>query len=504
MSELMKIKSVLTAKLLFAVFIVSTIVTLATTILQLVYNYRNDVHFLNAQLQQVEKSNSSSLAKSLWEMNEESLRIHAEGILKMPGISYLKVFEKDKLYYQGGTEPEEESPNLVIPLVYTDQYKTENIGSIIVYADIEYAISRIRAMILEIFLTQLLRVLAVSTLIFYVIQRIITKPVLKIIEHLNAINLDSDIGNLKIREGSLIFDRVPDELDEMVSVVNNLTMKLRESYQQLSDFNRNLELKILGRTQELIKAQEILTQQQSVLATTSKLSALGEMAGGLAHEINNPLAIISLKCQQLSRLIAAGAFKPQEFLSHVNVVRATVERTSKIIRSLRVFARDGSEDPMSSVFVNEIVDSTLSFCQEKLKNSGVNLIFDSEASKEIKIECRPTEISQILLNLINNSFDAVEKLKEKWIKINIKEIDSLVRIEVIDSGQGISESVKNKLMQPFFTTKEPGKGTGLGLSISLGIAKAHDGKLSIDDKNSNTCFILEIPKEQSKGNGQFA
>jgi signal transduction histidine kinase len=117
--------------------------------------------------------------------------------------------------------------------------------------------------------------------------------------------------------------------------------------------------------------------------------------------------------------------------------------------------------------------------------------------ENLTIQCRPSEISQVLLNLLNNAFDAVEDLPQRWVKIDVKEVDDQVNLTVTDSGQGIDVALRDKIMQPFFTTKPVGKGTGLGLSISSGIVESHHGKFVLDPKSPFTSFQMTLPKRQN-------
>jgi C4-dicarboxylate-specific signal transduction histidine kinase len=110
--------------------------------------------------------------------------------------------------------------------------------------------------------------------------------------------------------------------------------------------------------------------------------------------------------------------------------------------------------------------------------------------------CRLVQIEQVLLNLLNNSFDAIQTLEEKWIRVEIKSDANNVEWHVIDSGRGIPEDVAEKMMLPFFTTKEVGKGTGLGLSISSGIMRSHMGELLIEKNAEHTTFVIRIPRLQ--------
>lgn len=119
-----------------------------------------------------------------------------------------------------------------------------------------------------------------------------------------------------------------------------------------------------------------------------------------------------------------------------------------------------------------------------------------EVREGLEVECRPTQISQVILNLLNNAHDAIGSLEEKWVMVSVTEIENDIEIRVTDSGSGIPEHVRMKIMEPFFTTKPVGKGTGLGLSVSLGILKAHRGSLVVDTESKNTCFVLRFPRLQ--------
>jgi C4-dicarboxylate-specific signal transduction histidine kinase len=129
---------------------------------------------------------------------------------------------------------------------------------------------------------------------------------------------------------------------------------------------------------------------------------------------------------------------------------------------------------------------------DRVRSSSVQLIL-SPVDPELKVSCRKVQLSQVIINLICNSVDAVKDLSESWIKINVLPMTEKVQIQVIDSGNGIEPSVLKKLFQPFHTTKEAGKGTGLGLSISKNIVESHQGELRYQLNNGNTSFVMELP-----------
>ena len=129
-------------------------------------------------------------------------------------------------------------------------------------------------------------------------------------------------------------------------------------------------------------------------------------------------------------------------------------------------------------------------CHERFKTNGVNLTVGEVP--DVFIRCRATQISQVLINLLNNSYDAIETLPEKWVKVELDAGSERARIRIVDSGLGIPLEIRDKILNPFFTTKEIGKGTGLGLSVSKGIIDEHGGVLSVPENVKNTTFEIEL------------
>lgn len=236
-----------------------------------------------------------------------------------------------------------------------------------------------------------------------------------------------------------------------------------------------------------------LEKQRESFLYTEKMASLGEMAGSIAHEINNPLAIIQGAAQKLQIRLRHEELNREDLKQTVQMILKTAERIARIIRSLRFVARDGSTDPFVNTSIRSIVEETLALCESRLKNDNVCL--DACAVPlDLYCVCRGVQISQVLINLINNAMDAIRDLPEKWIRIEASLEAGMIRIAVTDSGPGIPKELADKIMKPFFTTKGVGKGTGLGLSISRGIAHAHGGDLELDGAHPHTRFVLVLPQ----------
>ncbi len=237
---------------------------------------------------------------------------------------------------------------------------------------------------------------------------------------------------------------------------------------------------------------ETIRQQQMQMVQSAKMASLGEMASGIAHEINNPLAIIQGKAAHLKSLISAEQLSGPKLATELDKIELTSKRISKIIKGLRSFSRNAAKDPFSLVQFPTIVDDTLELCRERFKSALIEIRTQLEYRESIY--CRSAQIGQVLLNLLNNSYDAVLGQENAWVEIRCRESRSGVQISIVDSGPGISTEISEKIMEPFFTTKAVGKGTGLGLSISKGIVEEHQGQLWLDKNSENTCFMIEIPK----------
>lgn len=243
-------------------------------------------------------------------------------------------------------------------------------------------------------------------------------------------------------------------------------------------------------------AREETERNKIQLLKNSKMASLGEMASGVAHEINSPLMVILGKSKQMKRYLENSHFEPSEIKNQIEVIEKTVYRISTIISGLRTFSRSSENDELISENINTIIEDSKALLSEKLKHSNIELSLN-KLNDNIYLKCRPGQISQVLLNLISNAHDAVlenEKV-EKWIVVNVRldQIEKKIIIEVSDSGKGISSEIEEKIMNPFFTTKEIGKGTGLGLSISKGIVEEHNGILYLKKNTPNTTFCIELP-----------
>lgn len=247
--------------------------------------------------------------------------------------------------------------------------------------------------------------------------------------------------------------------------------------------------------QSLSEAKQTMLSQQEQITMHAKMSALGLMAAGIAHEINNPLAVIVADASKTQLLSTRKKLTDEDLAKSMEKILSTTERIAKIIRGLRLFARDGHKDPFKNASAHQVVWDTLDFCYARFKSNQVELRV-GEISTTAYFECRAVQVSQVLLNLLNNAFDAVQAGPNPWVSVEAFESETHVEFVITDSGLGIPKEIADHILEPFFSTKGVGLGSGMGLSISAGIVKSHRGELELDRSSKHTRFTVRFPKRQ--------
>lgn len=311
-----------------------------------------------------------------------------------------------------------------------------------------------------------------------VLQKYVALPIHKLIDATSRITR----GDAEVR----VEVSSEDEIGHLAESFNTMGDKIMERDHKLIEQASVLETQVKERTTEL-DAQRAKSYQAAKMAT------LGEMAGGIAHEINNPLAIISMSTEALTKQIKAKNVDEDKLLAYTQRVQRTTERIARVVRGMKSFSRDAGNDPKKTTAVEDIITNTLTLCEQTLESSDIYLTVAS--IPDVKVYCREIEIIQALMNLIQNSVDALENRLKKIINIQTKIIGKNVQIIVEDSGPQIPDGVADRLMTPFFTTKEVGKGVGLGLFTSNGLIQSNGGRLFLDRTSPGTKFIIELPIE---------
>ncbi len=237
---------------------------------------------------------------------------------------------------------------------------------------------------------------------------------------------------------------------------------------------------------EMVAVQERLTSE-------SRLSAIGQMAGSLAHEINNPLAIIRANAEVLLMQEAQKKLTPERLEKATRSIIKTTQRIERIVKALRTISHGSMQTKLQLTLLDEAILETAELCTDRFRHQGILLDLDLALLHQRPGRIDLAQFSQIILNLLNNAHDAVQNLPDKWVKVSAELSSDHMQIIVQDSGHGIPQDIRDKIMTPFFTTKEVGAGTGLGLSLSQTYAKNHGGTLRYQEREGHTSFVLTLP-----------
>jgi histidine kinase len=264
-----------------------------------------------------------------------------------------------------------------------------------------------------------------------------------------------------------------------------------------------LEQKVLlVTTSDITKRLE--AEQQLIHA--GKMATLGEMATGIAHELNQPLSVIKAASSFcLKKINNNGIIEEKDLYTMLEKIDRNVNRSANIISHMRQFARK-SDVVLAEVQINDVLKRAFDIFSQQLKVRGIDVVWDIDQNLPT-IMADPSRLEQVFINLLLNARDAIE---EKWwspepamgikrITLKTKLEEKAVIVEVKDTGIGISDAISDKVFEPFFTTKEVGKGTGLGLSISYGIIKDCHGDIKvIMTEQGETCFRITFPVKETK------
>lgn len=319
--------------------------------------------------------------------------------------------------------------------------------------------------------------LLILGVVVFLIQWFVQRPVKELVRGTEK------IGQLEL-EHRMPEDR-KDELGELSRSFNEMTARLKRARDELRSFSESLEEKVEEKTAELAAAQKQMVRAE-------KLAAVGHMAAGVAHEINNPLTGVITVAYLLKKKFPPDTREGQD----LDMIIEEARRCSGIVRGLLDFAREG-EISRRPAEPNRLLDRALSLVENQALFHNIKVVRDYQSDLP-RFQVDPDRIEQVLLNLVLNAAEVMEgggtlSLSTREVK-GEQGFDRAVRITVADTGPGIPDEILGRIFDPFFTTKEPGKGTGLGLAVSYGIVDEHGGKIVVrSEPGEGATFTVYLP-----------
>lgn len=401
-------------------------------------------------------------------------------IVSVPVVTRKTVMDREYLGITAGidaTTPVDES--------------TEVIGSIELWMSTAAVSQSIQeAQMAVIFLTVL--VLLFAVLVIAVIVSAITNPLTELVTATDQISK----GDL---DHKVEIDR-SDEIGHLALTFNAMVVSLRHSRDEIEQYNRTLEEKIIDRTRQLEDAQNALIQSE-------KMSAIGQLAAGVAHELNNPLGGIlgyaQYTLEKLQKSVAGQttARETESYIRYVTDIEVQARRCKQIVQNLLRFSRSSRTMELEPVDLNKVIDETVTFIEHQLHMNQIELSLELDPALPL-IQGSAGQLQQVFTNLIINAMHASQPGSSIVVVSRyspaVGEFGGAVELLFVDHGHGIAQENIKKIFEPFFTTKEIGKGTGLGLSVSFGIVKEHGGEITVTSTvGKGTTFTVVLPVQKS-------
>jgi signal transduction histidine kinase len=366
----------------------------------------------------------------------------------------------------------------------------ETIGEVrvcLTMANLESEITRSQTA--SILLTFMVVVTAIIIMTAFV--RIITRPIeslVKVTDQISKGDLDRTVDISR-----------NDEIGLLAESFDRMIVSLKHSQEEIEEYNRTLEEKIIERTRELEDAQQQLVQSE-------KLAGIGQLAAGVAHELNNPLggilgyAQFTLEKMEKKNIETLNEKDYESFKRYIKDIETQSRRCKAIVQNLLKFSRSSNKIEFQDIDINQVMKETLTFVEHQFVMKQITLRKEFDTTIPI-IQGNSGQLQQVFTNMLINGLHASSSGSEIVVATKflppLGEFPGTIEIDFSDQGVGISEQNMKKIFEPFFTTKEVGTGTGLGLSVSYGIIKDHNGEIKVKSVlNRGTTFTIIIPLEK--------
>lgn len=477
----------LSALLIAVIILVSSVIALMITGVQLFVDYRKDLHQLERRLDSIEDSYLEVIARSVWDYNQEYLKILADGILRLPSFNYVMIAEAEgHIVLEKGVLKESGIMEKVMPLRVRQSGETYAVGTLRITADLQTIYDRQLDRFLLILTTNAVKTFIVSLFILFFLRRILITPLETIARHLERIRGDNLSEPLKIDDtGSVIHSN---EIDLVVNNINSMQSNLHNKIQIIGKQNNQL-------------AEKIQLQNKEIHTAFQKKSTLLRM---ICHDLAQPLSILSAACEYLTdNYQNLSETKRLNVIGKISRASGIGERMIRQIRDLEAIEAGKKEMKITSVNLDQVIRHIQFLYQDRLQEKNINLKVDAPAGLHVMAE--PDSFNnQIIGNLIANAI----KFSEHDETIAFTATDGgqgEVEIKIIDHGVGMPQDLLDTVFDPAVKTSRKGTdgeaGTGFGMPLVKAFIDAIGGSISIESRtaggkssNHGTTITLTLKK----------
>jgi len=510
--------SKLSRRVFIYILLCSAFLSVCSTMIQLYVDFQDGVSKLDERFDNIELSYNQSISTSLWDFNEDLVEQQIVGIQRLPDIRHVKITTSFGKVYQAGDVISDAKKIEIHPIAFEGNV----IGNMVISADYQDIYQHLWQKAGFIIFSEFIKIFIVAFCTFFIVHWLITR-------HLYRITLYSQAMTGESLDTPLMLERSrqkTDELDELVSAINimrltlkNDIIKLEDAENALINLNGDLEIKVYERTSKLAESNQQLqhslnelTLAKDQLVQSEKMASLGQLVAGVAHEVNTPLGIcitslsaLKEKVVELNDALNDKTLTKRQLTSILNlfveyeqIIERSLNKAVDLIRGFKSVAVEHHTDPKINInlaqHVNDVVNTVKTLFKQK------NYTIKIQVDKTLNLVTFPSAWNQILTNFLTNShIHGFEDRMDGEISIEFQASDESLVLIYQDNGKGLDDKIKDKVYDPFVTTKRGSGGSGLGMNIVYNLVNTKlGGTIEIVAIEHGCCFVVKVPLEKNQ------
>lgn len=477
--------SSISTKILLCVIFIGAVVTSLFSSITIYFDYIQDKEKVEKRLNEINKSNLDSILNSVWNLDYTQIDIALKGLVHLDDIEYVLIRDKNKVISEVGKRVKYEKISRIYPLKYKlKENKYEHIGDIYIEASLENVHKRVVKKAILAFFAELVRITLFGFSLLILIKFLLTRHIKSITDFFAEGNITTN-NELKLVRTNELFHEEDDEIDTLVSSINLMKKNLNDEFSQRKMAQKKLE--ILNRNLE-----KQVEDRSAMLLESNKYAAIGEMAAGVAHEINSPLSTVYGSTKRMLKLFNTnGEVDPTHAKELLHSQINTLNRIFMITKGLRALSNSSIVQDYTKINLKHMIEEMMGSIEEIFRSRGVSINYLIN-NCDTEVDIQQEKIYQLLFNIISFRTNMLTDEYSPWIKLAIEYSESQLIIRLYDSIGELNESEISVLNDPFVKKEGIARGSHLELNSIKPLLDALDADLVLNGSEDNLIMTINL------------